>query len=180
MQPWILRVVWLVVGACAAGCGSSSPEPKAIDVVRPGSGMTDGGGQPGECVDAGLPVAGSSNVKGRTPLGPFTAVGARALGRCLWFQFISVDARGCQQHVITAATGLRVPPWFEGSRLPVGISIATSDGQSSPHVASGTLTVDAPMEEAGSAVLRGSLAVEGQDWALEGTFDAPWTDLPCR
>ena len=133
----------------------------------------------GACVDAGLGAPGSANVRGTTPLGTFTAMGSHAIGQCLWLQFVSADARGCARQVLTAATGLRVPPLFEGSRLAVGISMAV-DGQSSPHVASGYLSIDTVTEGSGPPVLKGSLVVQQPDWSLEGTFEAPWIDLPCK
>jgi hypothetical protein len=173
----------VVVGvALASACGGSpvdAPSPP-VDVTR-----VDGGTPPGQlgaaCVDPQLALTGPSSIAGSTPGGAFAANGARAFGRCLWLQFVSVatiDGRACQAQLITAATGLRVPPFFEGSRLAVGISLAAADG--SAMVASGTLTIDGVIEGTEATVLKGSLVAHQPDWSLEGTFEAPWTDLPCK
>jgi hypothetical protein len=132
-------------------------------------------------VDPQLPMAGPTTVAGETPVGAFSAAGARAFGRCLWLQFVRVtmvEGRPCQQELITAATGLRVPPWFDGSRLAVGISLVGADGL--PLVASGTLTIDSVIEGGSVPVLKGSLTASQPGWTLEGTFEAPWTDQPCK
>jgi hypothetical protein len=168
----------LVVGVVlAAACGGSPADPAPVDVNR-----VDGGGQLGStCLDPQLAASGPSTVAGSTPGGDFAAVGARAFGRCLWLQLasvVTVDGRSCQKELITAATGLRVPPFFEGSRLVVGISLVAGDG--SPLVASGTLTIDAVVEGEGSTVLKGTLVAQQPGWDLQGSFEAPWTDLPCK
>jgi hypothetical protein len=171
----------LVAGlVLATGCGGSPAEPPPVDVNR-----TDGGAPPDQlgttCLDPQLALTGPSTIAGSTPSGDFAAIGARAFGRCLWLQFVSVamvDGRPCQQEVITAATGLRVPPFFDGSRLVVGISLVATDG--SPLVASGTLTIDSIVEDKGAPVLKGTLVARQPGWTLDGTFEAPWTDLPCK
>jgi hypothetical protein len=168
----------LVVGvALAAACGGSPAEPAPVDVNR-----VDGGGQLGStCLDPQLALTGPSTIAGSTPSGDFVAAGARAFGRCLWFQVasvVTVDGNACQKELITAATGLRVPPFFDGSRLVVGISLMAGDG--TPLVASGTLTIDTFVEGADSTLLKGTLVSRQPGWDLEGTFEAPWTDLPCK
>lgn len=168
-----------VVAALAACGGGDAPAPAPpVDVSR-----VDGGSPAasGACIDPQLAMTGPSTVTGDTPVGAFSAVGARAFGRCLWLQFVSVnmvDGRPCQHELVTAATGLRVPPWFDGSSLAVGISLVAGDG--SPLVAAGTLTIDSVTEESGAPVLKGSLSSRQPGWTLEGTFEAPWTDQPCK
>jgi hypothetical protein len=171
----------VVAVALAAACSGSPAEAPPVDVNR-----ADGGGQPpgqlgSTCLDPQLALTGPSTIAGSTPSGDFVAAGARAFGRCLWFQVasvVTVDGNACQKELITAATGLRVPPFFEGSRLVVGISLMAGDG--TPLVASGTLTIDTFVEGADSTLLKGTLVSRQPGWDLEGTFEAPWTDLPCK
>ena len=174
----VLVAAALAFAACASG---ETAEPPAIDVTRPPVAADGAPAASGACIDA-VATNGTSTIAGNTPLGAFTAAGAQAFGRCLWLQFTSVrtvDGRRCQGETITAATGLRVPPWFEGSRLAVGISLA-GDAMSAPLVASGTLTIDTVVEPDGAAILKGTLVSQQPGWTLEGSFEAPWTDVPCR
>jgi hypothetical protein len=172
---------WGVLGVVVAmaACGQAAPEePPPVDVSRIDAGAPVASGA---CVDPQLGQAGPSTINGDTPVGAFSAAGARAFGRCLWLQFVSVkmvEGRPCQQELVTAATGLRVPPWFDGSRLAVGISLVGADGQ--PLVAAGTLTIDSVVEGSGVPVLKGSLTSRQPGWTLDGTFEAPWTDQPCK
>ena len=167
----------MLMSGCGAASGQSEGD-KAIDVTR-----ADGGAAAGPCVDPLLAMMGASTVGGSTPQGEFKAAGARAFGRCLWLQFVSVrtvEGRACQKETITAATGLRVPPWFEGSRLPVGISLTVGDDMTSPLVASATLSIDTVADAEGAPILKGSLLAQQPGWTLSGTFEAPWTDVACK
>jgi hypothetical protein len=158
------------------GCGSDPPPP--VDVSRAGDGGADASGA---CVDPMLARSGRSTVKGATPLGMFNAAGARSFGRCFWLELVSADGN-CERHIVTVATGLRVPPWSgaEGSRLPVGVEIKAAAGGAAA-LAGGTLTIDSVLDPDGETpVARGTLSVKQPDWNLQGTFDAPWTDRSCN
>jgi hypothetical protein len=172
-------LVWraMVVTLLAVGCGAEGEQP--VDVSRTGDAAASSGGN---CVDPMLGNTGPSTVRGSTPLGEFVAAGARALGRCVWLELVSVDGSKCQRQVITAATGLRVPPWgaAEGSRWSVGIEIKGNE-PGAPQIAAGSLTVDMVMNADGDKpVARGTLTVRQPNWNLQGNFEAPWTDQPCN
>jgi hypothetical protein len=168
---WWAAVLGLGLGG---GCGSDAPPP--VDLSR-----SDAGGGAGACIDPMLAGTGPSTVKGTTPLGMFTAAGARSFGRCFWLELVSAEGK-CERHIVTVATGLRVPPWSgaEGSRLPVGVEIKAATGGPAA-LAAGTLTVDSVLDPDGVApVARGTLVVHQPDWNLQGSFDAPWTDRSCN